>query len=155
MGCHCLLRDEETIKANLYYAGPFLRPSWNYHCTKDEIHTLTLVYIKTFNPHRVAPDLPAYPSGTRPTHIFPNLGPRKGKDKAVSSSSGLGGAWGWFLVRVGGLWRKRWQWLEVEIGIKVTESKQNFPPARLLQISFSTLISLVPQAPYHRAFLKL
>ena len=117
--------------------------------------SLPLTGLKTFNPHRVAPDLPAYPSGTRPTHIFPNLGPRKGKDKAVSSSSGLGGAWGWFLVRVGGLWRKRWQWLEVEIGIKVTESKQNFPPARLLQISFSTLISLVPQAPYHRAFLKL
>lgn len=59
------------------------------------------------------------------------------------------------MVRVGGLWRKRWQWLEAEIGIKVTESKQNFPPAGLLQISFSRLIPLVPQAPYHGNFLKL
>ena len=59
------------------------------------------------------------------------------------------------MVRVGGLWRKKWQWLAVEIGIKVTESKQNFPPAGLPQISFSRLIPLVPQAPYQGNFLKL
>lgn len=59
------------------------------------------------------------------------------------------------MLRVGGLWRKRWQWLDVEIAITVMESKQNFPLAGLLQIPFSRLIPLVPQAPYHGTFLKL
>ena len=65
----------------------------------------------------------------------------------MSSSLGLEGEWGWFLVRVGGLWRKRWQLLKVEIVIKVMESKQNFLLVGLLQIPFSRLIPLVPQAP--------
>lgn len=41
---HTTPKDYLFIKANLYDARPWLRPSRNYLCTEDEIHSLTLVY---------------------------------------------------------------------------------------------------------------
>ena len=37
-------------KGKLYYARPFLKPSWNYHYTEDGIQLLTLVYKSLHGP---------------------------------------------------------------------------------------------------------